>query len=106
MLAQELTAETRLAEALGLLEEVSLLLMRVNGSHPDLIDLQLRVHNFVQVTDGPPIGEVVQRGQDLREAVGRFGFNIADPIVATAWADLITALDVIFPQEVPYLSAA
>ena len=52
MLAQELTAETRLAEALGLLEEVSLLLMRVNGSHPDLIDLQLRVRDFVQLTDG------------------------------------------------------
>ena len=106
MLAKELTAETRLAEALGLLDEVSLMLMRVNGSHPDLIDLQLRVRDFVQLTDGAPIGEVVQRGQDLREAVGRFGFNIADPIVATAWADLITALDVIFPQEVPYLSAA
>ena len=106
MLAQELTAETRLAEALGLLEEVSLMLMRVNGSHPDLIDLQLRVRDFIQVTDGAPIGEVVQRGQDLREAVERFGFNIADPIVATAWADLITALDVIFPQEVPLLPAA
>ena len=37
MLAHELKAETRLAEALGLLDEVSLVLMRVNGSHPDLI---------------------------------------------------------------------
>lgn len=101
MLFDELGAEARLSEALGLLDEVGLVLMRANGHHPDLTALQAQVQEFVRVTDSPPLGEAVQRGQDLREAVARYGFNIADPIVATAWADLVTALDEIFYQEEP-----
>ena len=98
ILSGEFATETRLSEALGLLDEVNLVLLRVNGQHPDLIELQARVQQFSDTADCLPLGEAVQRGQDLREAVGRFGFNIADPIVAMAWADLVTALDTIFSE--------
>ena len=97
-----LESETRLAEAIGLLDDVSLSLLRVTNPSPELGELQGRVRQFVDNTDGLPIAETLQFGQELREAIGRFGFNPAHPIVATAWADFITSLDVIFPEMPAY----
>lgn len=100
-----LESEARLAEAIGLLDDVSLSLLRASNPSSELGELQGRVRQFVDNTDGLPIAETLQFGQELREAIGRFGFNPAHPIVATAWAEFITSLDVIFPEMSAYCTS-
>ena len=99
MLAIDLPTEARLAEAISLLDEMSLVLLRLNAQEADICDLQARVRTYVGQTPRLPLAEAAQCSQDLREAVRRFGFDPANALVATAWADLVTALDEIFVQE-------
>ena len=103
MLAIDLPTEARLSEAISLLDEMSLVLLRLDAQGGDVCDLQERVRTYVGQTARLPLAEAAQCGQDLREAVRRFGFDPANALVATAWADLVTALDEIFTGEAPCL---
>lgn len=99
MISVDLPTEARLAEAISLLDEMSLLLLRLKAEDTDVRDVQERVRTCLGQTAQLPLAEAAQRGQDLREAVRRYGFDPANAIVATAWADLVTALDDIFLEE-------
>lgn len=104
----DLQQEARLAETLAVLDDVTVVIERlldVSQREPlpdDLVThlrfIQSEARRLSDSTYGPPIREAVQNAQDLREAVGRYGFRVDDPVVATAWADLMTALSDIFDE--------
>lgn len=99
MIDNRIQADARLAEALGLLDEVSLVLLRVGEGDDNLEALQVQLRDFIGDTDSLPIAEVVQHAQDYRLAVSCYGFNPANSVVAMAWADLMTSLTAVFEEE-------
>ena len=104
----DLQREAQVAEVLAVLDDVTIVTSRILGASetrqlpPDLTaNLQALRDQARQLscnTYTPPIADAVQKAQDLREAVGCYGFRVDHPIVATAWADLMTALSEVFDE--------
>jgi hypothetical protein len=104
----DLQREAQVAEVLAVLEDVTVITSRVLDAPETLqfpVDLTTNLQalhdqaqRFSCDTYTPPIAEAVQKAQDLREAVGCHGFRVDHPIIATAWADLVTALSEVFDE--------
>ncbi len=100
---EPLYSQAQLDEACALLSDVHAVLGRVlaSGSLPTHLACEVDgLHDkALQIgieRDGPPIAEAVRRAEDLRQAIRTQGFDISDPLVAVAWSDMVTALDLIF----------
>lgn len=104
----DLQREAQVAEALAALDDVTTVTSRILDTHviqqlpndltTNLQALRDQARQLSCQMYSPPIAEVVQNAQDLREAVARHGFRVENPIVATAWADLMTSLSEIYDE--------